>query len=141
MKFSDLSIIIAEDDADDRLLIQDALHENQIEKRQIIFAEDGEELLHLLKGNDYHPHIIFLDLNMPRKDGRQALKEIKSDENLKHIPVIIFTTSSSDEDIFNCYHEGSNTYFTKPARFQELVEIVKVIKSYWMEKASYIRRA
>lgn len=134
MKHSFPTIIIADDDIDDKLLIQDALSENGISKEAIILTSDGDELLEVLR--EYNkPCIVFLDLNMPRKDGRQTLKEIKSDPFLRHIPVIIFTTSTSTDDVISSYKAGSNTYFTKPSTYSELVNVFHVIKSYWLERA------
>lgn len=129
------SIIIAEDDSDDRLLIEDALNENNIPSESLVFVSDGEELMARLKDNAGQPAMVFLDLNMPRKDGRQALKEIKQDEQLKHIPIVVFSTSSSEEDIRTSYKNGVNTYFTKPAKYSDLLEIVAAVKAYWWEKA------
>lgn len=132
------SIIIAEDDADDRLLIEDALNENNISSSNLIFVRDGEELLQALQENLQNPSLVFLDLNMPRKDGRQALKEIKQNKELKHIPVIVFSTSSSSDDIKTSYQNGVNTYFTKPSKYTELVEIIATVKAYWWDKAALV---
>ncbi len=129
------TIIIAEDDADDRLLIEDALNENNISSEDLMFVDDGEALIETLDGNTNSPCMVFLDLNMPKKDGRQALKEIKEDKRLKHIPVIVFSTSNSLDDIKTSYQNGVNTYFTKPSKYSDLVEILKTVKSYWWEKA------
>lgn len=134
MKLTNPTIIIADDDVDDKLLIQDALHENGIGRETIILTSDGDELLEVLRKYN-KPCIVFLDLNMPRKDGRQTLKEIKSDPSLKHIPVIIFTTSTSTDDVISSYKAGSNTYFTKPSSYSELVSVFHTIKSYWFERA------
>lgn len=133
------SIIIAEDDADDRLLIEDALNENDISSDSLLFVGDGEELVDRLNKNATKPSLVFLDLNMPRKDGRQALREIKDNEKLKHIPVIILSTSNSEEDIETSYRNGVNTYFAKPSKYSELVEIIATVKSYWCEKAALAR--
>lgn len=135
MKSKPLYIIIAEDDADDRLLLQDALVENGLTDIKTSFAEDGDELLSMLNGNNVLPDLIMLDLNMPRKDGRQSLREIKSDDQLRHIPIIIFTTSNSEEDIKYTYKEGGNTFITKPALFSDLVDTLATLKKYWFEKA------
>lgn len=132
------TIIIAEDDADDRLLIEDALNENDISSKDLTFVDDGEILIDTLKENANTPCMVFLDLNMPKKDGRQALREIKEDSRLKHIPVIVFSTSSSLEDIKTSYQNGVNTYFTKPSKYSELVEIIRSVKSYWWEKAKMV---
>lgn len=126
--------MIAEDDLDDQLLIRDALEQNGVRGTDITFVDDGQELLNALNGPG-EPDIILLDLNMPRKDGRKALLEIKNNEALKHIPVIVFTTSSEHEDIRLTYQYGGNTFFTKPSRYEELVEVMALIKRYWMETA------
>lgn len=133
------SIIIAEDDSDDRLLIEDALNENNIPSEKLIFVSNGEELMDKLKANTGLPAMVFLDLNMPKKDGRQALKEIKQDESLKHIPIIIFSTSSSEDDIRTSYKNGVNTYFTKPSKYSDMLEIIAAVKAYWWEKAAVVR--
>ncbi|UII30298.1 response regulator [Fulvivirga ulvae] len=132
------SIIIAEDDSDDRLLIEDALNENNIPSEKLIFVSDGEELMDRLKDKANQPAMVFLDLNMPKKDGRQALKEIKQDEKLKHIPIIVFSTSSSEEDIRTSYKNGVNTYFTKPSKYSDMLEIIAAVKAYWWEKAAIV---
>lgn len=137
MKKSSTHILIAEDDVDDRLLIQDALAENGITEVDTVYVENGEELLDSLNNHPTLPTLIFLDLNMPKKDGREALREIKHSERLKHIPVIVFTTSSSEDDIKLSYKHGGNTFFIKPALFSDLVEIIAIIKKYWFEKASF----
>ena len=129
------TIIIAEDDADDRLLIEDALNENNIASADLMFVDDGEALIDTLDANTKAPCMVFLDLNMPKKDGRQALKEIKEDARFKHIPVIVFSTSNSIDDIKTSYQNGVNTYFTKPSKYSDLVEILRTVKSYWWEKA------
>lgn len=136
MKSRAIHLVIAEDDIDDRLLMADALNENGINMNSTVFAEDGDQLLKLLKGAKVLPDIIMLDLNMPKKDGREALKEIRADYTLKHIPIIVFTTSNSEEDIKLAYHEGGNTFITKPALYSELVDTLATIKKYWFEKAA-----
>lgn len=127
--------MIAEDDPDDQMLIEDALVENGVAKETIHFVDDGESLLNALNNTNNVPDIILLDLNMPRVDGRQALKKIKSDNKLKHIPIVIFTTSSSLEDVKSSYQDGCNTFFTKPSSFNDLVESMGIIKTYWAERA------
>ncbi|TQV66315.1 response regulator [Exilibacterium tricleocarpae] len=132
-------LIIAEDDPDDQMLMKDALVQNGVREKDVRFASDGQELLSLLACSVQNPAIILLDLNMPRKDGRQTLREIKGTESYKHIPVIVFTTSSSDEDILLTYQQGGNTFFTKPSTFDELVDIFALIKKYWIETAVLTR--
>jgi CheY-like chemotaxis protein len=131
-------ILVAEDDADDRLLIQKAFTKSW-EAGKLIYVENGEELVKYLKRQapyinetEYpRPQIVLLDLNMPKKDGREALKEIKTDKNLCKIPVIVFTTSRQPDDIENMYKLGSNSYITKPSSFDGLLTVAKEIEMYW----------
>ena len=121
------SILIAEDDFDDRLLIQDAFEANGIGTGVTQYAENGDELMTMLSNRQEPPTLIFMDLNMPKMDGREAIKAIKSDPQFKQIPVIVFTTSASEDDIQSSYLQGVNTYFTKPTMFKDLVEMISVI--------------
>ena len=130
-----LRVMIAEDDIDDQMLIRDALEHNGVDCNDVLFANDGQELLTHLANGCSAPAIVLLDLNMPRKDGRETLREIKSTEKYKHIPVIIFTTSSADEDIRLTYQSGGNSFFTKPSNFDDLVNVLALIKRYWLESA------
>lgn len=135
-----IPILMADDDPDDRLLAQQAMLEYRV-KNGFYFVEDGEELMDFL----YHrgkytdpataprPGLILLDLNMPRKDGREALAEIKADPDLRRIPVIVMTTSKAEEDILRSYDLGVNSYITKPVTFDSLVDIIKVLGKYWFE--------
>jgi len=135
-----IDILLAEDDEDDYLLIAEALEESRLANK-IHWVKDGEELLdYLYRRGDYAepgesptPGIILLDLNMPRKDGREALKEIKSDPALRKIPVIVLTTSKAEEDILRSYDLGVNSFIRKPVQFEAFVEIVKVLGKYWFE--------
>lgn len=129
-------LFIAEDDADDRLLIQEALNDCGVPAPSAMFFADGEELIDGLLIDPSRARIVLLDLNMPRMDGRQALQRIKTSDELKHIPVIVFTTSNAVEDIQLTYRLGGNTYFTKPARYEDLIDVVSVIKAYWLERAT-----
>lgn len=137
-----ISILIADDDADDRELIKAAFDENSTQ-HQINFVENGEELLLYLKRDGQYadetlhplPHIILLDLNMPKKDGREALKEIKADTLFKSIPVIILTTSMEEKDITTSYELGVNSYIIKPVTYSGLVEFTGLISKYWFEIA------
>lgn len=135
---STIRILIAEDDADDRLLIQDALEANDISTSQTLYVENGVELISDLTSDTELPLLILLDLNMPKKDGRETLKELKNTEQFKHIPVIIFTTSKSQDDIVSSYRQGCSTYMTKPASFSELIDTMSIIKKYWLEKAALV---
>ena len=132
-------LIVAEDDLDDQLLIKDALADNGMGGQDFLFVNDGDELLKALPAYRNRPAIIMLDLNMPKMDGREALQEIKKSEDFKHIPVIIFTTSSAVEDIKMTYQSGSNTFFTKPTLYAELVDLLGLIIDYWFEKAEFCR--
>lgn len=133
-------ILMADDDADDRMLTRDALEESRV-LNELRFVEDGEELMdYLLRKGKYanaddapRPGLILLDLNMPKKDGREALKEIKSDPNLRRIPVVIMTTSKAEEDIFRSYDFGASSFITKPVTFDRLVELMRTLGEYWVE--------
>lgn len=135
-----ITILMADDDVDDQLLAKQALAENRVRNR-LLFVNDGEELLdYLNRRGDFTnaadapmPDLILLDLNMPRMDGREALGVIKSDENLRRIPVIILTTSDAEEDILRTYNLGANSFITKPVTFQGLVEVMKELSTYWCE--------
>jgi CheY-like chemotaxis protein len=132
--------LIADDDEDDRLLAEDALRENRL-VNDLRFVEDGEELMeYLLQQGKYsdprdapRPGLILLDLNMPRKDGREALEEIKSNDLLRRIPVVILTTSKAEEDILKTYDLGVNSFITKPVTFDGLVELMQLLGRYWFE--------
>ena len=131
-------VLMAEDDADDRLLAQDAFTECQV-PHELLFVENGEELLdYLHRRGDYtdksrspRPTLILLDLNMPKKDGREALREIRADPNLRRIPIVVFTTSSADADVECVYELGANSCITKPASFDALVGVMQVLSRYW----------
>lgn len=132
-------ILMADDDDDDFVLTQKALKESKL-LNTLVRVKDGEELLdYLLKRNDYldaqtmRPGVILLDLNMPRKDGREALKEIKSNPDLNDIPVVVFTTSKAEEDIYRSYQLGVNSFITKPVTFENLLNVVKTLGKYWFE--------
>jgi CheY-like chemotaxis protein len=131
-------ILMADDDADDRLLANDALLDCAFEG-QVHFVEDGEELVSYLRqrgkfaASEAHPRpgLILLDLNMPRKNGREVLREIKADPDLRQIPVVVFTTSKSDTDIAAVYELGANSFVVKPTGYDELVGIMRSLKQYW----------
>jgi len=133
-------ILMAEDDADDRRLTRDAFDESRL-ANDLRFVENGEELLDYLRHQGKYsapesaprPGLILLDLNMPRKDGRVALKEMKADPDLRQIPVTVLTTSKTDEDIFRSYDLGVNSYIVKPVTFEALVDILQTLEKYWFE--------
>ena len=139
---NNLQILIAEDDADDRYLIGTAFTEKGYSEK-IDFVENGVELLNYLENilltypDEKHlPCVILLDLNMPKKDGREALKELKQHPILKKIPVIVFTTTKNEIEIKRCYELGANSYVVKPLTFDDLLMVVENIRSYWFKTAS-----
>ena len=135
-----ITILMADDDADDRLMTKDALEEAKL-ANDIRFVENGEELMDYLRHygkysslQDFpRPGLILLDLNMPKKDGREALAEIRSDPNLRPIPVVVLTTSKAEEDIYRTYDLGVNSFITKPVSFEGLVEVMRTLGKYWFE--------
>jgi CheY-like chemotaxis protein len=135
-----ITILIADDDPDDRELTRDALKECRL-ANDVHFVKDGEELLeYLFRRGEFKklegtplPGLILLDLNMPRKDGREALKEIKALPEFRRIPIVVLTTSKAEEDILRTYDLGVNSYITKPVTFDSLVETIKVLGKYWFE--------
>src|SRR3954463_90101 len=138
MPLKTIAILMADDDADDRLLAKDALAECNL-VNELLFVENGEELLDFLhrrgkfSGSTIpRPGLILLDLNMPRKDGREALREIKLDPELRKIPVVVLTTSKADTDISKIYELGANSFISKPVTFDSLVNVMKIISSYWL---------
>lgn len=140
MKGESVRILIADDDEDDRMLIADAFEEARL-TNPVAFVKDGEELMNYLhRTGEYadltdedKPGIILLDLNMPKKDGRTALKEIREDDNLRNIPIVVLTTSKSEEDVLRTYNLGVNSFITKPVTFEGLVEVVRILGKYWIE--------
>jgi len=140
IKGKPIEILMADDDPEDRMLVEDAWQESRL-VNSLNFVEDGEVLMDYL----YHrgkysdpekspvPDLILLDLNMPRKDGREALKEIKSDPELRRIPVVILTTSQEEADILSTYDLGANSFIKKPVTFESLVDVVKTLAKYWFQ--------
>jgi CheY-like chemotaxis protein len=133
-------VLMAEDDSDDRLLVKDAMAESRWEG-DLRFVENGEELLdYLLHRGKYsppaiapRPGLILLDLNMPKKDGREALREIKADGELRRIPVVVLTTSKAGTDIGGMYDLGANSFVAKPIQFEALVNAMRVLSQYWFD--------
>ncbi len=126
-----VSLVVAEDDQDDQVLIKEAFEECGIDTKSIVFVADGEELIAQLNADCARNSLVILDLNMPKKDGREALKEIRAKAELKHIPVIILSTSHNEQDVKFTYKNGANTYFIKPDNFSDLVTICRNITNYW----------
>ena len=131
---------MADDDDDDCMLASEALIESNLQ-HQLYVVKDGEELMdYLYQRGKYansdsavSPGLILLDLNMPKKDGREALKEIKTNPNFRHIPVVILTTSKAEEDIQLSYYLGANSFIIKPVSFTSLIEVMKTIGKYWFD--------
>lgn len=133
-----IAILIADDDEDDRMMAKDALEESRL-ANDLRLVEDGEELMDYL----YHrgkyadpatsprPGLILLDLNMPRKDGREALQEIKAIPELRQIPVVVLTTSKAEEDVLRTYDLGVNSFISKPVTFEGLVAVMRSLTDYW----------
>ena len=133
------SILMADDDADDRLMAEEAFDEARV-ANPLGFVKDGEQLLDYLNWrNGYNadnaprPGLILLDLNMPKMDGRTALRHIKADPNLRSIPVVILTTSSEKGDVSWAYDLGASGYVSKPITFSGLVDSVRTINEYWVK--------
>jgi CheY-like chemotaxis protein len=133
----EIFILIAEDDADDRYLLRSAFEENGY-KDKLEFVENGVEMieyLHKIVAGDNDalmPRFILLDLNMPKKDGREVLKEIKQNSGLNKIPIIILSTTNNEQEMRRCYELGANSYITKPNSFESLIKTVAALRSYWV---------
>ena len=136
-----MTILMADDDEEDRELTRDALIESRL-ANDVRFAVDGQDLLDYLRREGAYadpsvdaprPGIILLDLNMPKKNGREALAEIKADDALRRIPVVILTTSKDEEDVFRTYDLGASSFITKPVTFGGLVEVMRTWGRYWFE--------
>ena len=135
-----ITILMADDDEEDRMMTKEAWEESRL-ANDLRFVEDGEELMQYLERQGKYadpaasprPGLILLDLNMPKKDGREALEEIKAAEDLRRIPVVVLTTSKAEEDIHRSYDVGASSYITKPVTFEGLVQIVRQLDGYWFE--------
>lgn len=134
------TILIVEDDPVDTELLIEALQDDRL-VNEVKYVRDGTELMNYLrqengfrdKSQSPRPDLILLDLNLPKMDGREALKEVKSDPNFRRIPVIVMTTSKSEEDIYLSYNLGANSYIVKPFSFDSMVEIIRSVKKYWFD--------
>ncbi len=139
-KAKSVLILIADDDEDDRMFTKEAFEENYL-LNEIRFVNDGVELIDYLKRRDKftnpadspRPGIILLDLNMPKMDGREALKEIKSDPLLRSIPVVVLTTSKAEQDVLQTYDLGVNCFITKPVAFSDFIEVTRMLGHYWFD--------
>lgn len=131
-----INILLVEDSPGDVRLIQEALKESKV-LNEIYVVEDGLEAMSFLRREDKYPSVprpdlILLDLNMPKKDGREVLAEIKADDELKRIPVVILTISLDEEDVFKTYNLHANCYITKPIGFDQFMKVVKSIEDFWL---------
>ena len=143
-----ITILLADDDEEDLLMTQEALQQSRL-GNDLRFAVDGEDLMDYLLRRGRHsdpadspvPGLILLDLNMPKKDGREALSEIKANPDLRKIPVIVLTTSRAEEDVFRTYELGVSSFITKPVTFEGLVDAMTVLSEYWFEIVELPERA
>jgi|TARA_R110002124_G_scaffold111103_1_gene264722 CheY-like chemotaxis protein len=126
-------IVMADDDADDRFLVQAALEDNNI-KNPLLFFDDGENLLQYLKkiSPEEYPALLLLDLNMPKRDGREVLKFLRTQEAWKDIPILIFSTSNAPDDIYTAYQLGANCYIIKPSSFEGLKNLLHSVCKFWL---------
>ena len=135
-----VTVLVADDDPDDRLMTQKAFEQANLDA-DLRFVQDGEELLdYLHRRGGYadparspRPAQVLLDLNMPKKDGREALREMRAEPTLRRIRVVVLTTSKSEEDVSASYEISAASFITKPAKFSDLVEVVRVLGRYWLE--------
>ena len=138
MELTAPTILLVDDDPDDCVLVREAWAENGLSNELRTFG-DGEELMEYLRchvrsgdlAGDRLPSLILLDLNIPKKDGREVLREIRADPDLRSIPIVVLTTSSAEEDILRSYELGANSFIIKPSSFPTLVEIVGTLARYW----------
>ena len=133
---NDVVILLVEDNEGDVRLTREALHEGRV-ANQLIVARDGVEALAVLRRTGAHaasprPHLVLLDLNLPKMDGRQVLAEIKADVDLRRIPVVVLTTSKAEEDIVRTYNLHANCYITKPVDFEKFVSVIRTIDEFWL---------
>jgi len=141
MSFKILNIALADDDEDDRLLFKEAIDEIRLETRISLFNHGQELMDHLTLPNIVLPHLVFLDLNMPIKDGMQCLREIRGNPNLNQVAIAIYSTSSSEKDIENTFILGANVYINKPNNFYKLKEVIeKVLKINWQYQTSNLNK-
>ena len=131
-----IDVLLVEDDAGDVLLIQEAFQDNKVRNRLHVVS-DGVEALSFLRREGEHadapqPDLVLLDLNLPRKDGREVLAEIKADDELRHIPVVVLTTSKAEEDVLRSYKLHANAYVTKPVDFDRFIDVVRQIDEFFV---------
>ena len=139
-----MEILLVEDDAGDIDLTEEALEESKLKINLNVVRDGVEAIAYLRREGEYanatQPDLMLLDLNLPRKDGREVLQEIKNDNKLKHIPVVVLTTSDTDEDILSSYDLGANCYVNKPLGMEEFAQIVRSIEDFWFTIVKLPRR-
>lgn len=132
----DRYLLIAEDDEDDRQLIETAFTAKGFTDK-LVFMDNGEELLNFMynvyNNNAQAPLFVMLDLNMPKKDGQETLREIKQHPELRKTPVVIFSTTSNQQVINNCYKLGANSYILKPPVYESLLQAIELLRKYWVD--------
>ncbi len=131
-----IEILLIEDNPGDVRLTEEVLKENKL-RNNLSVARDGEEALAFLRRQGKYskatrPDLILLDLNLPKKDGREVLEEIKADEDIKRIPVVVLTTSAADKDVFMSYENNANCYITKPVDLEKFINVVQAIENFWL---------
>jgi len=139
-----VDVLLVEDDPGDVLLIREAFEYNKVHNTLHV-ASDGVEALDFLYRRDGHedaprPDLVLLDLNLPRKDGREVLEEVKADEDLRTIPIVVLTTSEAEEDILRSYHLHANAYVTKPVDFDRFIEVVRQIDEFFVSVVKLPKR-
>ena len=128
-----ISVLLVEDDPGDVVLIEEAFEHNKVRNSLKIVGDGVEAMDYLRAPGSTRPDLVLLDLNLPRKDGREVLAEIKSDPELRSIPVVVLTTSKAEEDIYRTYDLGVNSFITKPVTFDGLVNVMRTLGTYWFE--------
>ena len=131
-----IDVLLVEDDPGDVVLIQEAFEDNKVRNRLHTVSDGVEALEFLRREGDYtdapRPDLVLLDLNLPRKDGREVLAEVKGDEELQHIPVVVLTTSKAEEDVLRSYKLHANAYVTKPVDFERFIDVVRQIDEFFV---------
>lgn len=131
-----IDILLVEDNPGDVRLAQEALKESKVRNKLYVVEDGVEAMAFLRRQGEYagapHPDLILLDLNLPRKSGREVLAEVKTDDDLKHIPIVVLTVSRAEEDVLKCYNHHANCYITKPLDFSQFMEVTKSIEEFWL---------
>lgn len=131
LRVAPVEILLVEDNPGDILLMQEVLADCKI-RNNLSVARDGEEAMMRLRNGRFHPNLVLLDLNLPKKDGREVLAEIKSDPLLKSIPVIVLTTSSSEDEVLRSYQLHANCFLSKPVQLDDFIQVIRSIENFWL---------